>query len=150
MTDIREKEKGGERLLNARCSDCLHLQPGNWCAARKRTVPGTRHLRKCEHFLLGSVKPAITRKHPPQTSKPGLVQCTSCENFIPWGRCDVWEPWTRPEPRVWRDCEHYEPGRLEGSCNTCRHLRCRFCTVAEFPVTSPEKLISCRYFVKNS
>jgi hypothetical protein len=145
-----EKEKGCEEQLNARCSDCKNLHPGNWCTTLKRTVPGTRHLRKCGQFALGSVKPAPKRKRCPQTPNPELVQCTSCINFIPWGRCDFRWFWTRPEPRVWRYCEYFESGRLDGSCSTCRHLRGEFCTVAQFPVTSPEKPISCCYFVKNN
>jgi hypothetical protein len=146
MAAIPEKERGGERLLNARCSECTNLNTGNFCSALKRTVPGTRHLRKCDLFQQGDPNPLPVRSGKPQ--KPNLVQCISCENFTCWGRCyDGLDQFGELAPRIWRQCSSYVPAEPTGACSDCRYLVKQVCTRSGFPVTRPDKPTSCRKYL---
>lgn len=99
------RQRGLQFELNARCSDCLNLRPDNWCAAKNRTAPGTRHLRKCDFFQQGKLNPTPTRPGKPQPS--GLVQCVKCQYFSGWGLCEagVGEISGELAPCIWR-CVH--------------------------------------------
>jgi hypothetical protein len=147
MAAIPEKERGGERLLNARCSECTNLNTGNFCSALKRTVPGTRHLRKCDLFQQGDPNPLPVRSGKPQ--KPNLVQCVSCEYFSGWGLCDagVGELGGELGSRIWRWCDDFLAAEPAGSCSDCRYLVKQVCTRSGFPVTRPDKPTSCRKYL---
>ena len=147
VCEILQREKGRERLLNICCSDCQNLKPDNWCIAKKRTVPGTRHLRKCDLFQQGTPNPAPVRPGNPQY--PDLVQCVSCEFFGPWGCCGAGMPEYLGEfaPRIWRWCSSHIPAEPTGTCSTCRHLVKQVCTHSGFPVTCPDKPTSCRKYL---
>jgi len=142
-----EREREGERLLNAKCSECTNLQLGNFCSAKKRTVPGTRHLRKCALFQQGIPNPLPVRPGKPQ--HPGLVQCVSCEYHCGWGVCGAGMPSYLGEfsPRIWRWCDSHSPAEPTGSCSTCRYLVKQVCLVSGFKVTCPNKPISCRKYL---
>ena len=78
---------------------------------------------------------------------PGLVQCTSCECFIPWGLCDCGHAeMGRLEPRVWRRCEDYLESDQTVRCIDCASFKANYCLIAEYPVTGADKEISCQYF----
>ena len=145
MAECSEKEREGARQLNARCSECTNLNPDNFCSALKRTVPGSRHLRKCDFFLQGESNPLPVRPGKPQ--KPNLVQCVSCENFTCWGRCgDHIDLYGEFGSRIWRQCSLHIPAEPTGTCSTCRHLVKQVCTRSGFPVTSPDNPTSCRKY----
>ena len=135
--------------MNARCSACLNLEPDNWCKAKKRTVPGTRHLRKCSLFQQGEPNPLPVRPGKPQ--KPNLVQCVSCENFTCWGRCyDGLDQFGELAPRIWRQCDSYIPAEPTGACSDCRYLVKSVCSLSGFPVTCPDKPASCQKYSSKS
>ena len=142
-----EKKKGGKELLNTRCSDCLNLKPDNWCKAKRKTVPGTRHLRKCDLFIQGKPNPLPVRPGKPQ--HPDLVQCASCENFSGWGLCKagVGELGGELGSRIWRWCNDYAPAEPTGACSDCRYLVKQVCTRSGFPVTCPNRPTSCRKYL---
>ena len=78
---------------------------------------------------------------------PGLVQCTGCEFFIPWGLCDyVHSSLSRLEPRIWRRCADYVSSEIKVRCVDCGLIDGDYCLIAEYPVTSKDKEISCQYF----
>ena len=133
--------------MNARCSDCLNLQPDNWCKALKRTVPGTRHIRKCDLFLQGKLNPLPERPGKPQHSD--LVQCVSCEYFAGWGLCEagVGEISGEIGSRIWRWCSLHIPAEPTGTCSTCRHLVKQVCTRSGFKVTQPNSPTSCQNYL---
>jgi hypothetical protein len=143
---ISERERECEGLLNARCSDCQNLQSDNWCKAKKRTVPGTRHLRKCDLFIQGELNPLPVRPGKPQ--HPDLVQCVSCENFSGWGLCKagVGELGGELGSRIWRQCDSYINAEPTGTCSTCRHLMKQVCLISCFPVTCPDNPTSCQKY----
>jgi len=145
MAEFSEREKEGEGQHNARCSDCLNLQSDNWCKALKRTVPGTRHIRKCDLFIQGETNPLPVRPGKPQ--HPNLVQCTSCENFTCWGRCgDHIDLYGEMASRIWRQCSIHIPAEPTGTCSTCRHLVKQVCSRSRFPVTRPDMTTSCQSY----
>ncbi len=146
----REREREGERLLKARCSDCQNLQSGNWCDAKKRTVPGTRHLRKCDLIQQGTSNPSPELR-PGKPQYPDMVQCVTCGYFDGWGRCGVELPdYTKGEygSRIWRWCSSHIPVEPTGACSDCRHLLKRVCVISGFAVTQPDRPTSCQYFVR--
>lgn len=144
-----QREKEGERLLNICCSDCLNLQPDNWCKAKKRTVSGTRHLRKCDLFIQGEPNPLPVRIGKPQ--HPDLVQCTSCENFTCWGCCGagVGELGGELGSRIRRYCGSHIPVESTGSCSSCTFLYKQVCMVSGFKVTNPNSPTTCRKYCTN-
>ena len=148
--DILEEKRGWAKdVLKARCSDCQNLEPGNWCKAKRCTVPGSRHLRKCDLFQQGTPKPPPVRPGKPQN--PDLVQCVSCAHFAGWGRCGVELPdFSRGEygSRIWRWCSSHCPAEPTGACSDCRRLVGKVCCLTGFVVTTPDRPISCQYFVK--
>jgi len=78
---------------------------------------------------------------------PGLVQCTSCKYFIPWGLCDYdHAELGRLEPRIWRRCEDYKESDQTVRCIDCLLLDGDYCHIAEYPVTGKDKEISCEFF----
>ena len=135
---IPEREKEGEEQLTS-CSSCLNLKPDNWCSAKKRTVPGTRHLRKCDLFQQGIPNPVPVRPGKPQ--HPDLVQCVSCEYFAGWGLCEAGMPSHLGEfaPRIWRWCDSHIPAESTGSCSTYQHLLKQVCTVSGFSLYLPRQ-----------
>jgi hypothetical protein len=148
MTGKSEREKGGEGQSEARCSDCSHLKPHHWCQAKKRTVPGTRHFRKCDLFQQGIPNPAPKRPGKPQ--HPDLVQCVTCENFTCWGRCADGLDWSGElAPRIWRYCSSHYPEEPTGSCSDCRYLVKQVCAISGFPVTCPDQPTTCRKYCTN-
>ena len=127
------------------CAECSHLQSGGWCKALLRSVSGSRHIRKCGYFKFGRSNPVPTR--PGCKQHPGLVQCTGCEYFIPWGLCDYGHSMlSRLEPRIWRRCDDYSQSDIKVRCVDCVHLDGDYCSIAEYPVTGSDKEISCQYF----
>jgi hypothetical protein len=77
----------------------------------------------------------------------GLVQCVSCEYFIPWGLCDYGHSsLSRLEPRIWRRCEDFVKSDIKVRCIDCRLLDGDYCLVGEYPVTGKNKEISCQEF----
>jgi len=146
MAEFSEREKGGARLLKARCSDCQNLKPDNWCKAKCRTVPGTRHLRKCDLFQQGELNPLPVRPGKPQ--HPDLVQCVSCGYFAGWGLCaaGMGELGGELAPRIWRWCSLHISAEPTGTCSTCRHLVKQVCMISGFKVTRPKTLICCTKF----
>ena len=148
---IPEKGREGMRLLNARCSDCQNLEPGNWCKAKRRTVPGSRHLRKCDLFQQGNPNPPPVRRGKPQ--HPDLVQCVTCGNFAGWGLCAAGVGALSGElmPRNWRRCADYLPADPTGACSVCRCLVKRVCVISGFAVTQPDSPTSCwEFFYKSA
>lgn len=139
-----EKEKGGEGQSNARCSECL-LRSGNYCTAKKRTVPGTRHLRKCDLFQQGAPNPLPVRPGNPQY--PDLVQCVSCDNFTCWGRCgDHIDLHGEFASRIWRYCSNHDFAEPTGPCSSCLFLVKQVCSRSGFPVTRPDTPTSCQSY----
>ena len=134
----------GKRLLNARCSDCSNLKPDNWCAALKRTVPGTRHLRKCDFYIQGKPNPLPVRPGKPQHK--GLVRCVSCEHLSGWGLCHAGVGGGELAPRIWRWCNDFQATEPTGSCSECRYLLKQVCMVSGFKVTRPKTPIYCTKF----
>ena len=141
-----EREREGERLLTAKCSECTNLNPSNFCSALKRTVPGTRHLRKCALFQQGEPNPLPTRPGKPQ--HPDLVQCVSCTYLAGWGLCKagVGELGGELAPRIWRWCNDHIPAEPTGTCSECRYLLKQVCMISGFKVTRPETPIYCAKF----
>ena len=140
---IPEREKEGEEQLTS-CSSCLNLKPDNWCSAKKRTVPGTRHLRKCDLFQQGTPNPAPARPGKPQ--HPDLVQCVSCVYFAGWGLCEAGYGEISGEigSRIWRWCSSHYPAEPTGACSECRYLVKQVCAISSFPVTCSDQPTSCR------
>ena len=130
---------------NPNCAECINLESGGWCKALLRSVSGSRHIRKCSSFSFYRPNPKPVRKGCQQPS--GLVQCTNCEGFIPWGLCDYGHSeLSRLEPRIWRHCEDHRTIETTGCCNDCIHHSRSYCYLAEYPVTGKDKPISCQYF----
>lgn len=134
------------------CAECQNLEPGGWCKALLRSVSGSRHIRKCRSFVFNKHNPKPVRKGCKQNE--GLVQCTSCEYFIPWGLCGYGEETYqshsylgRLEPGIWRRCSDYEFSEEIGFCNDCVFQFNKYCNIAKYPITGTEKKISCKYFV---
>ena len=144
--EVTEKEREGKELLNARCSDCLNLKPDNWCKAKRKTVPGTRHIRKCDLFLQGKPNPLPVRPGKPQ--HPDLVQCVSCAYLSGWGLCKagVGKLGGELAPRIWRFCGDYASTEPAGKCSTCRYLVRQVCMISGFKVTQQEIPINCTKF----
>ena len=129
------------------CAECQNLKAGGWCNSLKRSVSGSRHIRKCSAFLYHSNNPKPVRKG----KKPhiGLVQCTSCRYSIPWGFCEYGHSeLARLELRIWRRCADFKEAKSNGSCDDCAHHFKSFCYLAEYPVTGKDKPISCCYFTQ--
>ena len=145
------------------CAECQNLESGGWCKALLRSVSGSRHIRKCDSFVFDRPNPKPVRKG--RKAHPGLVQCVSCEYFIPWGKCgfDIFSFWFdyqprlhipyvshsylgRLEPRIWRRCKDYVFLEKSGCCNDCLYLAKDYCNIAEYPVTGKYKEISCQFF----
>ena len=145
-SEVLEKEREGKELLNARCSECTNLNQGNFCSALKRTVPGTRHLRKCDLFQQGETNPLPARPGKPQ--HPDLVQCVSCESLSGWGLCQagVGELGGELAPRIWRWCNDFQATEPTGSCSDCRYLLKQVCMISGFKVTQPKIPIYCAKF----
>ena len=143
-----EREKEGEGQPSVRCSDCLNLKPDNWCKAKRKTVPGTRHLRKCDLYMQGEPNPLPVR--PGKRQHPDLVQCVSCEYFSGWGLCEagVGELGGELGSRIWRWCSSHIPAEPTGTCSTCRYLVRQVCMISGFKVTRPETPIYCAKFSK--
>ena len=136
------------------CAECRNLASGSWCRALRRSVSGSRHTRKCDHFVFARRNPVPVRKGCKQ--HPGLVQCVRCIDFIPWGECGLGQAESpflshshlgRLEPRIWRRCHDYIESDIKVRCADCNLLEGDYCLVAEFPVTSKSKEISCQFFV---
>jgi hypothetical protein len=147
-SEVLEKGREGKELLNARCSDCLNLHSDNWCAAKKRTVPGTRHLRKCDLFQQGEPNPAPIRPGKPQ--HPNLVQCVTCAYFAGWGLCEAGcgELTGELYPRIWQSCGLHIPAEPTGACVECRYLAKQVCSRSGFPVTQPNCPTSCQSYAE--
>ena len=138
------------------CAECRNLESGGWCKALLRSVSGSRHIRKCDSFVFDKPNPKPVRKGRKQ--HPGLVQCVSCVDFIPWGICGLGYAQGMPylsrsalgrlEPRIWRRCEYYLHSETTGKCIDCLHLEKDYCHIAKYPVTGKEKAISCEFFTK--
>ena len=127
------------------CAECSNLESGGWCKALLRSVSGSRHIRKCDSFVFGRSNPVPIRKGCKQ--HPGLVQCTACEYFLPWGLCEYGHAMlSRLEPRIWRRCKDYDQSDIKVRCVDCRYLDGDYCNIAEYPVTGKEKEISCEFF----
>jgi hypothetical protein len=136
------------------CAECKNLESGGWCTALLKSVSGSRHTRKCEHFVFGRHNPKPVRKGRKQ--HPGLVQCVSCIDFIPWGECGLGQDEDLPflshsylcrlEPRIWRRCEDYIQSDIKVRCVDCIHLHGDYCHIGEYPVTGSDKEISCQFF----
>ena len=127
------------------CAECRNLRSGGWCKALLKSVSGSRHARKCDSFEFGRSNPVPVRRGLKQ--HPGLVQCTACEYFIPWGLCDYGHSMlSRLEPRIWRRCNDYSPSNIKVRCVDCVHQERNYCSVAEFPVTGKDKAISCQFY----
>lgn len=141
------KEKEGEELPLARCSDCLNLEPDNWCAALRRTVPGTRHARRCAQYRPGRPLPLPVR--PGRSQHPGLVRCVNCLYFAGWGLCAAGHGDLVGElgSRIWRGCYSYSAADPTGACSTCAHLRGSVCLLSGFHVTQSESPTACRKHV---
>ena len=128
------------------CAECKHLESGGWCKSLLRSVSGSRHIRKCDSFEFGKHNPVPVRKGLKQ--HPGLVRCTGCEYFIPWGLCDYGHSYLcRLEPRIWRRCVDFEESDIHVRCIDCLHHKRNYCNIAEYPVTGANKEISCGFFV---
>ena len=146
--EVLQRKRGGKRLLKARCSDCSNLKPDNWCQAKKRTVPGTRHLRRCDLFQQGDHNPLPVRPGKPQ--HPDLVQCVSCEYLSGWGLCEAGAGELGGElgSRIWRWCSSHISAEPTGTCSECRHLQKQVCMISGFKVTRPESPIYCAKFTR--
>ena len=133
--------------MKARCSDCQNLQPDNWCKAKRRTVSGSRHIRRCDLFEQGIPNPLPVRPGKPQ--HPDLVQCVSCEFFTGWGLCGDGMGVISGElgSRIWRECSPYIPAEPTGTCSSCRYLVKRVCSQSGFPVTCPDKPTTCQKYL---
>ncbi len=137
-----------ERVTNipkARCAECLNLEPDNWCKTRKRTVPGSRHMRNCSYFEYGAANPKPER--PGKPNHENLVQCTSCQQFAGWGQCaDGLHQFGLLNPRIWRRCEYFEPGQVSGCCKSCAYLRRKVCLHSMDYVSNPDVSNTCLMF----
>ena len=132
---------------NPNCAECNNLKSGGWCKALLRSVSGSRHIRNCSSFEFGGSNPAPKRKGGQQSA--GLVQCTNCENSIPWGHCEYGHSeLARLEPRIWRRCADFKEAKPNGSCDDCAHHSKSFCNLADYPVTGRDKPISCCHFTQ--
>ena len=139
------REKEGEGLPN--CAECLNLGPDHWCKARKRTVSGSRHSRKCELFLQGAANPKPERLGKPNHAH--LVQCVACRYFAGWGACsEGMDYFGVLSPLIWRNCACFEPGGLAACCQSCIHLNGRVCTHSGQDVTNKTAISSCRLFTR--
>jgi hypothetical protein len=139
-------------MTRPNCAECLNLESGGWCKALRRSVSGSRHTRKCDSFEFARSNPVPVRKGFKQP--PGLVQCVSCIDFIPWGECGLGQAESpflshshlgRLEPRIWRRCTDYAQSDIKVRCVDCVHLDGDFCLVGEYPVTGKDKQISCQF-----
>ena len=131
----------------ANCAECHNLESGGWCKALLRSVSGSRHIRECISFEFGRHNPKPVRKGGQQSA--GLVQCTLCQYFIPWGRCEYGHSeLARLEPRIWRRCADFKEAKPNGSCDHCAHHSQSYCLLAEYPVTGRDKPISCCHFTQ--
>ncbi|MEE9354309.1 MAG: hypothetical protein V3U75_01835 [Methylococcaceae bacterium] len=132
-------------IPEARCAECLNLESDNWCKARKRTVPGSRHKRNCSYFEHGSANPKPER--PGKPNHANLVQCSSCQQFAGWGQCaDGLHQFGLLNPRIWRNCEYFVLGQVLGCCQACVYLKTQVCMQSRDYVSNPEVSTTCQMF----
>jgi len=127
------------------CAECLNLIPGTWCSAKRKTVSGSRHIRKCDDFIFDKPNPKPVR--PGKPNHPHLIRCTDCEYFQSWGLCTEGKSdLSFLSPLIWRNCEYFEKSETRGNCNSCSYLFKQVCLQSSQPVTNSEIQTTCNLF----